>query len=127
LKSVTELTKIEKSGNGAKCVGADGRTTVWTGDEIVSLNLWGFTPGFFGHLRAQFAEFLKTGCDQTSEFYLPAAVNSLIATGRERCRILKTPDSWLGVTYREDRPAVAAGINRLITSGVYPQPLWPKT
>jgi UTP-glucose-1-phosphate uridylyltransferase len=127
LKSVTEMTKIEKSGNAAKGIGADGKTTSLTGDEIVSLNLWGFTPGFFGHLREQFGAFLKVhGHESTSEFYLPAAVNSLIASGAERCRVLKTPDSWLGVTYREDRPSVTAGIGKLITQGIYPQPLWPK-
>jgi hypothetical protein len=126
LKSVTEVTKIEKNGRGAKGIGPDGKSSPLTGDEIVSLNLWGFTPGFLSHLRELFAEFLKTRCDQSSEFYLPAAVNSLISSGTERCRVLKTPDSWLGVTYREDRPAVAAGISRLITSGVYTNPLWPK-
>ena len=124
LKSVTELTKIEKNGNGAKSVGADGKTIALTGEEIVSLNLWGFTPGFFGHLCELFAEFLKQqGHEASSEFYLPAAVNTLIAANHERCRVLKTPDSWLGVTYREDRPAVTAGIGRLIKQGVYPQPL----
>jgi UTP-glucose-1-phosphate uridylyltransferase len=129
LKNVTELTKIERRGGASvpasRIYCADSISPL-TGDEIVSLNLWGFTPGFFAHLRAQFAEFLKTGCDQTAEFYLPAAVNSLIASKQERCRVLPTPDSWLGVTYREDRPAVAAGISRLIESGVYPRPLWPE-
>ncbi len=127
MKSVTEVTKIERNGNGAKFMAADGKTMPLTGDEIVSLNLWGFMPGFFGHLREQFEEFLKRSArEQTAEFYLPAAVNSLIADGKERCRVLKTPDSWLGVTYREDRPAVAAGIGRLIAEGIYPQKLWAK-
>ncbi|HEY1660866.1 MAG TPA: sugar phosphate nucleotidyltransferase [Verrucomicrobiae bacterium] len=125
LKGVTELTKIERNGNAAKFIGADGKIMPLTGDEIVSLNLWGFMPGFFGHLREQFTEFLKkSGREQTAEFYLPAAVNSLIAAGKEHCRVLKTPDSWLGVTYREDRPAVVAGIGRLVTQGVYPGKLW---
>ncbi|HEY3761470.1 MAG TPA: sugar phosphate nucleotidyltransferase [Verrucomicrobiae bacterium] len=124
LKSITELTKIERSGDRAQSIAPDGNTIELTGDEIVSLNLWGFTPGFFAHLRELFAEFLKQyGHEQTAEFYLPAAVNSLIASGTERCRVLKTPDSWLGVTYREDRSAVVAGINLLIAQDVYPQPL----
>jgi len=126
LRSVTEVTKIEKVGNAAKSRGSDGKISPLTGDEIVSLNLWGFTPGLFAHLRAQFEEFLKQhGHEQGAEFYLPVAINALIATGTERCRILHTPDSWFGVTYREDRPAVAAGISRLIARGIYPQPLWP--
>jgi hypothetical protein len=128
LKSVTELTKIERRGGAsvpASRIYCANSISPLTGNEIVSLNLWGFTPGFFGHLREQFGTFLKQhGNEPTSEFYLPAAVNSLIASGAERCRVLKTPDSWLGVTYREDRPAVTAGIGKLIEQGIYPQPLW---
>ena len=55
---------------------------------------------------------------------IPATVNALIATGRERCRVLETPDSWLGVTCREDRPAVIEGIRRLLARGDYPERLW---
>jgi hypothetical protein len=125
LKNVTEITKIEKNGNAAKFTGAEGKFIPLTGDEIVSLNLWGFSPGLFGHLREQFGEFLKqSGREQGSEFYLPSAVNALIASRKERCRILKTPDSWFGVTYREDRPMVVAGIGQLIARKVYPQSLW---
>ena len=125
LRSVTEVARIERDGAAAKYIGADGKARRLTGDEIVSLNLWGFTPGIFGHLRAQFVEFLEEhGREPGSEFYLPTAVNQLVAAGKERCRILKTPDSWFGVTYREDRPAVAARLVRLVERGVYPRRLW---
>lgn len=127
LKTVTELTKIEKDGRAAKFTGADGAVAPLTGDEIVSLNLWGFMPELFEQLRRQFVEFLKQhGGEKTSEFYIPAVVNRLVASGEGRCRVLQTPDSWFGVTYREDRAAVSAGIARLIAGKVYPQSLWPK-
>ena len=72
------------------------------------------------------SEFLKhRGQEEKSEFYIPAVVNELIGARKEHCKILKTPDSWFGVTYREDRPSVADSIRRLIARGNYPQKLWP--
>jgi UTP-glucose-1-phosphate uridylyltransferase len=125
LESVTELTKIEKDGGGAKFTGADGKTFQLTGDEIVSMNMWGFTPTLFGHLRQLFEEFLKNhGAEEKSEFYIPTAVNALVRAGKARCKVLKTSDSWFGVTYREDRPLVIEAVRKLIARGDYPEKLW---
>jgi NDP-sugar pyrophosphorylase family protein len=125
LQSVTEITKIEKDGNGAKYTDAAGITHRLGGDETVSMNMWGFTPTLFGHLRGQFAGFLKkNGREEKSEFYIPVAVNELIAAKRERVKVLPTPDSWFGVTYREDRPRVIESIRDLIARGDYPKKLW---
>jgi UTP-glucose-1-phosphate uridylyltransferase len=124
LESVTEMTKIERSGAGAKTVGADGKSLSLTGDEAVSMNMWGFTPELFGNLRELFVEFLKTsGQEEKSEFYIPAAVNDIVRAKRARVKVLKTPDSWFGVTYREDRPFVMEGIRKLIVRGDYPEKL----
>jgi len=125
LQGVTELTKIEKDGPGAKYVDARGAMQRLSGDEPVSMNMWGFTPGLFPHLRQQLIEFLKKhGQEEKSELYIPSVVNELVAARRERCRVLRTTDSWFGVTYREDRPFVVEGIRKLIASGGYPQMLW---
>ena len=56
--------------------------------------------------------------------YLPAAVASMIGAGRASVGILESRDSWLGVTYREDKPRVQTGIAALVDSGVYPSPLF---
>lgn len=125
LESVTEIVGIEKDGRGAKFKNANGTVQKFSGDEIVSMNMWGFLPSLFGHLRQQFSEFLKNhGREEKSEFYIPLAISALISSGSERCKVLRTPDSWLGVTYREDRPLVADGIRKLIARGDYPQKLW---
>jgi hypothetical protein len=39
-------------------------------------------------------------------------------------KVLRTPDTWLGVTYRDDVPAMQASLRALITSGEYPERLW---
>ena len=124
LESVTEMTKIERDGHGAKTVGPDGNVLKLTGDETVSMNMWGFTPELFGDLKKLFAEFLtKHGAEEKSEFYIPAAVNDLLRGGRARVKVLRTPDPWFGVTYREDRPFVIEGIRKLIARGDYPEKL----
>jgi hypothetical protein len=124
LESVTELTKIERDGNGAKAAGADGKVLQLTGDETVSMNMWGFTPALFAPLRERFVEFLKKhSAEEKSEFYIPAAVNEIVSAGGARVKVLRSPDSWFGVTYREDRPFVVEGIRRLVAHGDYPEKL----
>lgn len=125
LERVVERTHIEKEGNAAKFVDEAGKQHPLTGDEIVSMNLWGFTPSLFDHLRSGFERFLRTnGGNAKAEFFLPFLVNELIARGEVRVRVLPTPDSWFGVTYREDKARVDRSIRALIAQGVYPEKLW---
>ncbi len=124
LKSVTELTRIEKSGNAARNTDASGNAQPLTGQETVSMNMWGFHPGIFDTLREQFSAFLrKTGPDEKSEFYIPTAVNHLISAGQERLKVLRTAETWFGVTYRKDCARAAEEIRRLISIGQYPKTL----
>ncbi len=51
-------------------------------------------------------------------------MNELITAKRERVKVLPTPDSWFGVTYREDRPRVIESIRDLTARGDYPKKLW---
>jgi choline kinase len=117
LTGVEEVTDIASDG------GAGSRT--FTGDEVASMNFWGFTPSIFPHLARQFDEFQRgRGQDPKAEMYLPAAVDQLIREGRARVRVLRSPDAWFGVTYQQDRPLVVEGIQELVRGGVYPAPLW---
>lgn len=124
LKTVTELTKIERDGSGAKDISPTGQLTLLTGDEAVSMNMWGFTPALFPQLQKYFEVFLtQSGSDLKSECYIPSAVNDLLFAGQARVKVLRTNDSWFGVTYREDRSRVVASIQQLIQQGNYPQEL----
>ncbi len=125
LRGVVETIGIERDGNGARTVDAQGRVTPFTGDEIVSMNMWGFAPCVFDDLAAYFRDFLaRHGTDQKAECYLPSAVTAAIDAGRARVRVLSSQDAWFGVTYREDRPRVVASIRELIAAGRYPEKLW---
>jgi len=125
LASVVEFTQIARDGSGAKSADPAGNVVRLTGNEIVSLNLWGFTPGIFAQLREVFEEFLgEHGSDLRSECYLPNSVNRLIASGYARVKVLSTGDAWFGVTYRDDRARVVENIRQLVLAGRYPQKLW---
>jgi UTP-glucose-1-phosphate uridylyltransferase len=120
LKAVVELTKIEKRGNGGQ---AEDRAL--TGEELVSMNFWGFTPALFPQLREHFTAFLRrSGQELKSESYIPTAVNELVASGAVRVKVLRTPASWFGITYKEDKPQVVDSIRKLVAAGEYPPKLW---
>ena len=38
--------------------------------------------------------------------------------------MLETEDSWFGVTYQEDKPAVVESFRRLVADGVYSKDLY---
>jgi len=125
LESIVELTCVERFGAEAKSTDRAGKVTMLSGDETVSMNMWGFTPAVFGQLCEQFENFLGTqGRDEKAECYLPNTVNELIRARQARVRVLKTGARWFGVTYREDRAPVMDEIRWLVGSGAYPARLW---
>jgi Nucleotidyl transferase len=125
LQQVVELTSIERDGDHARNTDPAGNVTSLTGDELVSMNMWGFTPQVFGQLRERFKAFLeRSGNELKSESYVPSTVNELVAAGQARVKVLRTNDAWFGVTYREDRPRVVDSIAALVQKGKYPSALW---
>ncbi|MEY4489781.1 MAG: hypothetical protein RIQ79_2289, partial [Verrucomicrobiota bacterium] len=89
-----------------------------------SMNCWGFTAAFLPQLDARWRAFLAVNAaSEKTEFYLPFAVNELLAAGEAGVQVLPTADAWFGVTYREDKPRVQAAIAALIAQGRYPSPL----
>jgi hypothetical protein len=108
-------------GEHASDTDPDGNLTLLTGNELVSMNIWGFTPAIFPALREYFAHFVtEHRNDPTAEAFLPSFVDAQINAGNARVRVLQTSDPWFGVTYRDDLPRVAASIRALIAAGEYP-------
>jgi len=125
LQQVVEMLKIEKHDKGARHTDSQGAAHSLTGDEIVSMNMWGFTPTLFGHLKEQFTKFLdKHGHEEKSEFLIPTVVNALVSEKKVRVKVLPTCSTWSGVTYKEDRPKVIESVRTLIRRGEYPEKLW---
>ena len=112
LLSITERTAIDPGQLGAG--GLDPA-------QIVSMNCFGFTPALFTALGRELRAFLQArGGEMKSEFYLPAVVSSMIASGEASVRVLPTTGEWFGVTNREDKPRVVAALAALVAAGEYP-------
>ncbi len=125
LQGILELKNIEREGGHAKDIDAEGRETRLTGNEIVSMNMWGFTPQVFPHLSEQFENFLEVhGRSLEAECFIPNTVNNLLSAGQARVKVLRCADSWFGVTYREDHSRAVESVRHLIEAGHYPKKLW---
>ena len=122
LVTVVETHGIKKSSAGnIEC----DRDISLLGNELVSMNMWGFMPSIFDHLEKMFNEFLDENIsDLKSEFLIPSVVNDLIEKNIEKVQVLKTKSTWFGVTYIEDKPFVINQIKELIQTGIYPEKLF---
>jgi hypothetical protein len=95
------------------------------GNEIVSMNFWGFTPAVLPYFNDLFRGFMdERGGELKSEFYIPYAVNLLIEAKIIDVTVLESQAQWFGVTFQADRPHVQERINALYSEGIYPGKLW---
>ena len=121
LDTVIETDNIQQTDDGV----TSDRDIDLDGSEPVSMNMWGFTPILFDHLRDMFVDFLKENeQEMKSEYLIPSVVNELIQSGKKNVHVLRSGAKWFGVTYKEDRPFVVGEIQKLIDSGVYPEKLF---
>ncbi len=124
LRHIVERTEIGQRDGATGYVEA-GRWTPVSGDVPVSMNMWGFRPALFDELAPRFEVFLRANAENPkSEFYIPMVVGDLLREGRARVAVLPTADSWYGVTYQEDLPAVREAVATLVRQGRYPPALW---
>jgi len=125
LMNIVETRQIEKTKTGAKAPKAGGGEELFTGDEVVSMNLWGFKPGCYDFLGSEFRNFIdKHGMDPKSELDIPTSVDKFVKNGEIKIKILMSSERWFGVTYREDKPFVVESIKQMIRKGIYPARLY---
>ncbi len=58
------------------------------------------------------------------EYPLPHSADKLIKEGKARVKVLKSPDKWCGVTYKEDKEDVKNTLESMKDKGMYPDKLW---
>ena len=125
LQTVVERTHIERVDGKIITQIEEGKTMELTGNEVVSMNFWGFMPSYFDHLETYFTHFIRENAQNPKgEFYIPTVVNDLIDKGKINLKVLQSKDLWFGVTYKEDKASAVNSINKLIAKGVYPEKLW---
>lgn len=92
----------------------------------VSMNMWALQPDIFEVLEKKFVDFLaklEPG-DIKAEYLLPTIIGDLLKEEKAAVTVLKSQDSWFGVTYQEDKQSVIDNIKELISNGVYPNKLY---
>lgn len=121
LQRVTEVQNIRKNDGWITGVTTDGAPVELTGQELVSMNLWGFTRPVIDLLHRQFGRFLEYwGADTHAESFLSTTVNAQIELGATRVKVLGAPDNWFGVTHAADRERSQAILRERVAAGAYP-------
>ena len=125
LVGIRETKNIVKTEDGAAVRDGDN-LTVLNPSSLVSMNMWGLYPSFLDKLESGFGAFLSDeGKDPlTGEYLLPTIIDGLVSKNEAAVKVLRTKDSWFGVTYKEDRDAVREKFAELIAEGVYKTPLF---
>ncbi len=125
LETVIERTQIEKVNDKIISQLDENTSMELSGNEVVSMNVWGFLPSYFEYLETYFNDFIKANADNPKgEFYIPFVVNDLIEKDQVRLKVLESKDGWFGVTYKEDKELAIQNIQNLIDKGIYPEKLW---
>jgi len=125
LTSIVERTQIKKDNNKIFFKDDFGNWEALTGDEIISMNMFAFTPKIFGEIKKSFDSFLrKNSEDLKKEFYIPTAVDEIIKNNIDKVKVLETSASWVGLTFKEDKNIVSEKIQNWIEEGKYPRKLW---
>lgn len=131
LEDIVERTRIEKHGNQAEYTEDEGANWQPLSEEtVVSMNLWGFTPSILKELRERFAAFLDSSLAANPlkcEYFLPFVVDELLKEDKADVKVLRSADSWYGVTYKEDKDKVVKAIREFKEAGLYPEHLWEET
>lgn len=117
LTEVVETKNIVKTEAGAE---ADGVAV--DVNSLVSMNMWGLTPDFLDVLEEGFKEFFEKevpGNPLKAEYLIPIFIGELLEQGKMSVKVLKTNDTWYGMTYHEDVAAVKDSFKKMLENGVY--------
>ena len=117
LTEVVETKNIVKIADGAE---ADGVAV--DVNSLVSMNMWGLTPDFLSVLEDGFKDFFEkevSGNPQKAEYLIPIFIGELLEQSKMSVKVLKTNDTWYGMTYHEDVAAVKDSFKKMLEKGAY--------
>ena len=117
LTEVVETKNIVKTATGAETDGVAVDV-----NSLVSMNMWGLTPEFLDVLEGGFKEFFKKevpGNPLKAEYLIPIFIGELLEQGKMSVKVLRTNDTWYGMTYHEDVAVVKDSFKKMLENGVY--------
>ena len=127
LTGVNETKNIVKTAEGAGVEKEDGTVDPIDKNSLVSMNMWGLTLEFLDMLEAGFAEFFETEVPTDplkAEFLIPTFIGELLDEKKMTVKVLRTNDTWYGMTYKEDVEAVKESFKGMIEDGMYEKDLF---
>ncbi|MGN8862701.1 sugar phosphate nucleotidyltransferase [Dorea longicatena] len=122
LTEVVETKNIIKTDKGAESDGI--KLDV---ESLVSMNMWGLTPDFLETLDNGFVDFFKKDVVENplkAEYLIPTYIGELLAEDKIAVKVLRTNDSWYGMTYKEDVEAVKKSFKEMLEKGIYKEELF---
>ena len=122
LTEVVETKNIVKTADGAEADGVKLDT-----ESLVSMNMWGLTPDFLQTLEKGFADFFKAEVPANplkAEYLIPIYIGELLKKDQMSVKVLRTNDTWYGMTYHEDVAAVKESFRQMLAEGVYKEDLF---
>ena len=117
LTEIVETRNIVKTADGAEAGGVAVDV-----NSLVSMNMWGLTPGFLDVLENGFKEFFDKEVPSNplkAEYLIPVFIGELLEQGKMSVKVLKTNDTWYGMTYHEDVASVKDSFRKMQENGVY--------
>ena len=117
LTEVVETKDIVKSATGAEAEGMAVDV-----NSLVSMNMWGLTLEFLDVLEKGFEEFFKKEVPSNplkAEYLIPIFIGELLSEDKMSVKVLKTNDTWYGMTYHEDVAAVKDSFKKMLENDVY--------
>ena len=126
LQEIIETHNIEKDGDKAVVREGDIETE-YDADSPVSMNMWGLTPDFLEVLEDGFKEFFETEVSENplkSEYLIPTFIGELLEQDRISVKVLRSNDTWYGMTYKEDVEAVKNSFRKMLEDGMYKEDLF---
>ena len=119
----SNLTEVVETKNIAKTVtGAEADGVAVDVNSLASMNMWGLTPEFLDVLEQGFKEFFKKEVPENplkAEYLIPIFIGELLRESKMSVKVLKTNDTWYGMTYHEDVVAVKDSFKKMLEDGVY--------
>ena len=122
LTEVVETKNIIKTSDGAEADGIKIDT-----ESLVSMNMWGLTPAFLETLEEGFKVFFKEEVPENpmkAEYLIPIFIGQLLDQGKMSVKVLKSNDTWYGMTYKEDVAAVKESFSEMLKDGLYKEDLY---
>ena len=122
LTEIVETSNIVKNAEGAEADGVKLDT-----ESLVSMNMWGLAPEFLKTLESGFQYFFEKVVPENlikAEFLIPTFIGEILAEGRISVKVLRTNDTWYGMTYKEDVAAVKDSFREMLEKGIYREELF---